>query len=313
MKERTELAHHVYGPVPSRRLGLSLGVDLIPFKTCSYDCLYCQLGKTTEKCVARKEYVDTATVLHQIEKAISLKQRIDYITFSGSGEPTLHSGIGFLIQETKRITTIPVAVITNSSLLYEEAVQEALLHADLVVPSLDAGGEETFHVINRPHDSIQFSDMVEGLERFSQSFKGKLWLEVMFVAGINDSDEALDALRLKLKQIRRDKIQLNTVFRPPADEAARAVGAAWLQRVNDLLGDTAEIVTDFRGNMQDEAVKNDKKRILGLIRRRPVTVSDIIASLGMHRNEVIKLITILEKHALVKPVLFEGRTYYEQM
>ncbi|MCK4584220.1 radical SAM protein, partial [candidate division WOR-3 bacterium] len=132
------MREYIYGPVPSRRLGFSLGVDLVPYKVCTYDCIYCQLGKTTNKTIQRKEYIESREVLLQIKKAISTQQKIDYITFSGSGEPTLNTNIGSLIREIKKITDIPVVVITNGSLLYKESIRKALLPADLVVPSLDA-------------------------------------------------------------------------------------------------------------------------------------------------------------------------------
>jgi len=154
---------YIYGPVPSRRLGFSLGVDLVPYKVCTYDCIYCQLGKTTKKTIQRKEYIESREVLLQIKKAISTQQKIDYITFSGSGEPTLNTNIGSLIREIKKITDIPVVVITNGSLLYKESIRKALLPADLVVPSLDAATAETFYRINRPHPSITFENVVKGL------------------------------------------------------------------------------------------------------------------------------------------------------
>jgi wyosine [tRNA(Phe)-imidazoG37] synthetase (radical SAM superfamily) len=294
-------------------LGLSLGVDLIPFKTCTYDCLYCQLGRTTKKCVSRKEYVDSAAVIDNIQTVLSQKQRIDYITFSGSGEPTLHSGIGSLIRRIKELTAIPVAVITNSSLLNDEAVRDALLLADLVVPSLDAGTEETFHVINRPHGAIQFGYMVDGLARFSHAYAGTLWLEIMFVAGMNDSDEEITALRSVLEKMRFDRIQMNTVFRPPAEKSARPVKVEWLQKERIVLGDKAEIVTDFRGNLQDLKTRNEESRILELVKRRPATVNDMVLSLGIHRNAIIKYVAALEKRGRLHAVQHEKRIYYEAL
>jgi wyosine [tRNA(Phe)-imidazoG37] synthetase (radical SAM superfamily) len=236
---------------------------------------------------------------------------MDYITFSGSGEPTLHKGIGTLICAVKKLTTIPVAVITNSSLLSDAAVHDALMNADLVVPSLDAGTEETFQSINRPHDAIRFNDMVTGLARFSEAFSGQLWLEIMLVRGVNDSDQAVEALYSRLAEIRPRAVQLNTVFRPPAEETAHAVDGARLQRIREKLGSTASIVTEFRGNMQDTSALQGEQRILEFIRRRPATASDLEASLGMHRNEVVKYLVLLEKQGHIKQVAHEERTYYE--
>lgn len=154
---------YTYGPVPSRRLGLSLGIDIVPFKTCSFDCIYCQLGRTTNKTIERKAYVTTTELLTELQVVLKDDEQIDYITFSGSGEPTLNSEIGQMIREIKRITTIPVAVLTNSSLLAQESVQEDLLSADLVIPSLDAVTAETFQKINRPYTGIEISQVVKGI------------------------------------------------------------------------------------------------------------------------------------------------------
>lgn len=313
MKERTETGHYVYGPVPSRRLGLSLGVDLLPYKTCSFNCIYCQLGTTERHCLERSVYHETQTVLAQVQEALSRKQRIDYITFSGSGEPTLHSDIGLLIRRIKDLTDIPVAVITNSSLLHEKSVRESLLPADLVVPSLDAGREATFLAINRPHPAVRFDEMVSGLARFSREFRGTLWLEIMLVAGMNDNNEELEALRLRLKKMRIDKIQLNSVFRPPADTAAVPVKPGRLASIRDLFGERAYVVTDFRGTMQQPLAQRDEARIMELISRRPATVSDIVAALGIHRNEVVKCLSRLEKQHRAKSVQHEERRYYEPL
>ena len=179
----------VFGPVPSRRLGFSLGVDLVPFKTCTLDCVYCQLGPTTHKTLKRKEYIPTEGILPEVEKMLNKGKRVDYITFSGSGEPTLHSGIGKMISRIKRISSIPVAVITNGTLLNQGQVQEDLWAADLVIPSLDAVDERIFQRINRPHASLNTKMIIRGLDDFAGKFPGKIWLEVMLVRGLNDSKE----------------------------------------------------------------------------------------------------------------------------
>ncbi len=164
--------HHVYGPVPSRRLGRSLGVDLVPFKTCSYDCVYCQLGKTSKKTIDRKEYVAIEDVLEELERKLRFEPFPDYISLAGSGEPTLNLGIGRLISRIKRLTTVPIAVLTNGSLLWMPEVQESLMDADVVLPSLDAGDEIAFRYVNRPHKSISFETMAQGLIDFTAVFTG---------------------------------------------------------------------------------------------------------------------------------------------
>ena len=177
------MSNYIFGPVPSRRLGRSLGVDLVPFKTCTYDCIYCQLGRTTNKTIQRKEWVPLDDVVTELETKLSSQP--DYITLSGSGEPTLYSRTGELIDRIKAVTNVPVAVLTNGSLLWNQEVRARLMNADLVVPSLDAGDEAMFRAVNRPHEDISFERMLQGLIDFRHEFQGKYWLEVFLLAGHN--------------------------------------------------------------------------------------------------------------------------------
>ena len=181
----TRTSRHVYGPVPSRRLGRSLGVDLVPFKTCSYDCIYCQLGRTTNKTTERKEYVPVDDVLEELAEKLRSEPGPDYVGLAGSGEPTLHARIGDLIAGIKRLTSVPVAVLTNGSMLWRSDVRAGIAEADLVMPSLDAGTPRRFERVNRPHRDISFEKMVDGLVTFCAVFRGKVWLEVFVLAGIN--------------------------------------------------------------------------------------------------------------------------------
>ena len=180
--------HYVYGPVPSRRLGRSLGVDLVPYKVCSYDCIYCQLGRTKNKTIERKPYIPGATILDQVRQKLQEGVSADYITVAGSGEPTLNSEIGRLIHDIKKHTEIPVAVLTNSSLLGDSRVREAIVEADVVLPSLDAYDQKAFEAINRPHPEIPFEAMVEGLMAFRKAYGGEIWLEVFVLDGINATE-----------------------------------------------------------------------------------------------------------------------------
>ena len=173
---------HVFGPVPSRRLGRSLGVDLVPLKVCSYDCIYCQLGRTTCKTVGRKEWVSMDAVLDELKRKLAC--RPDYITLSGSGEPTLHSRLGEIIEHIQAMTKVPVAVLTNGSWLWQRGVREALTLADVVMPSLDAGDELLFQAVNRPHPEITFEKLVSGLEQFRREFSGQYWPEVLLLAAV---------------------------------------------------------------------------------------------------------------------------------
>lgn len=302
---------HIYGPVPSRRLGFSLGVDIIPFKTCSLDCIYCQLGPTSRKTIRRKEYFSSARILSQIKKKISSGQRIDYITFSGSGEPTLNTAIGKLIREIKKITSIPVAVLINSTLISQKSVRKALMAADLVVPSLDAATQEAFVQVNRPHSSLNIDKIIKGLQMFRQEFKGSIWLEIMLVKGVNDSPSHLRKLKDAAASINPDIIQLNTVIRPPAEKFARPLILRELEKLKKLFGENCEIIAEFDKKAQIPASENLERAIFSLIQRRPVTLSDISASLGKHKNEIIKYLNFLLEEDKIKLVIHKGLKYYE--
>jgi wyosine [tRNA(Phe)-imidazoG37] synthetase (radical SAM superfamily) len=302
---------HIYGPVPSRRLGFSLGVDILPYKTCTLDCIYCQLGPTPKKTVQQEEYFSSDRILAQIKKALLSGQRIDYITFSGSGEPTLNAALGKLIRKIKKITDIPMAVLTNSTLLKDARVRKALQLADLVVPSLDAAAQEEFIEVNRPHASLKIEDLIDGLKKFRQEFKGQIWLEIMLVKGKNDSPAHIKKLKAAVEEIEPDRIQLNTVIRPPAEEFAQALSSKELEKIKEIFGKNCEIIADFSNKDQFPQGKNLEDRILSIIQRRPVTLLDISTSLGKHHDEILKCLNPLIKNGLIKSVIHKDKTYYE--
>ena len=310
MREKNDLIH-LYGPVPSRRLGFSLGLDIIPFKTCSLDCIYCQLGRTTKKTVQRRHYFTPSVILHQIQKALDSGKKIDYITFSGSGEPTLNSIIGRLIKDIKKMTSIPVAVLTNSTLISRKNVRKELIDADLVVPSLDAAASEVFITINRPHPSLKLKEIIEGLISFRQESKGSLWLEIMLVKGINDSPRHIQKLIKAIYRMKPDKVQLNTVVRPPAEEFAQALSLKEMERIKKVLNSPCEIIADFRQKEQIPSSQNLEEAVFLMIQRRPVTIADISVTLGKHQNEVVKYTHFLSKKGKIKTVFHKGLTYYE--
>jgi len=302
---------HIYGPVPSRRLGYSLGVDILPFKTCSLDCIYCQLGNTERKTVQRKKYFDVEAILGQIKNAIASGKHIDYITFSGSGEPTLNVFIGKLIREIKKNTSIPVAVLTNSTLLSQKSVQNALSEADLVVPSLDAATQEIFDRMNRPHSSLRIQSIIHGLIKFSQEFSGKIWLEILLVKGVNDSPTHIKELKKVISRINPDKIQLNTVVRPPAENSALPLSPRELEKIRKFFGKKAEVIAEF-DKIQHRQISHDlKDAILAMVARRPVTLADMSKSLGKHKNELIKYCEILLEEGKIRLVIHEDKKYYE--
>lgn len=304
---------YIFGPVPSRRLGMSLGVDIVPFKTCTFDCIYCQLGVTTDKCVQRQNYVPKEAVLDELRGILDREtDRVDFITFSGSGEPTLNSEIGEIIGQIKAFTRVPIAVLTNGSLLYRDDVRRDLSEADLVVPSLDALTADTFAKVNRPHKSLTVELIIGGLERFTQEFEGRIWLEIMLVRGINDSPEELKQTADLVRDLKVDKIHLNTVDRPPAEESALAVTAEEMRSIMNMFDSRAEVIVDFDKLVNHEVHGEDVEReVVSLLKRRPCTVDDISDSLGIHRNEVIKYVNHLIRNRSIKRLKHGNKWYYE--
>ncbi len=300
----------VYGPVPSRRLGFSLGVDVLPLKTCTLDCLYCQLGPTERRTCRRQSYFPPAEVLGQIRRALRSGERIDYITFSGSGEPTLNKDLGDLIRSVKAMTSVPVAVLTNGTLLYRKSVRQDLLAADLVVPSLDAATAAMFRSVNRPHPLLTAERILEGLRKFREEYKGRLWLEIMFVKGVNDSADHLLALKKAVDVIHPDLVHINTVVRPPAYRKARALSAQELDKIRAGFGDRAEVVASFGKKGQRKGLSGLEKSVATMVRRRPVTADDISAALGRHRDEVLKALSRLVEAGKVRPVGHGRKTFY---
>ena len=302
----------LYGPVPSRRLGFSLGVDILPFKTCSMDCVYCQLGSVPGTVVRRREYVPVAEVLDEIRSALAGGRRIDAVTFSGSGEPTLHSGIDRIIRGIKGMTSIPVVVLTNSSTLTSPAGRKAIAKADIIVPSLDAATEGVFARINRPHESLTAAKIIDGLVELRKTFRGKIWLEIMLVKGVNDGPAHLRALKKAVERIRPDRVQLNTVVRPPAERTARALSPAGMERIRKFFGEKAAVIASFKETGQSGGTEDRVAAILATAGRRPVTAADLSRSLGVPAAVIRDLAARLEREGLLRSVRHGGRTYYEK-
>lgn len=308
MKENKK-KEYVFGPVPSRRLGRSLGIDLVPFKTCSYDCLYCQVGFTTEKTIQRKKFVPLDEILTELAGKLPCKP--DYITLSGSGEPTLYSQCGELIRRIKETTNTPVAVITNGSTLAMADVRAELSRADLVVPSLDAGDQETFQRINRPCSDIKFDEMLDGLVKFRDEYSGQYWLEVFFIAGINDSEEQVSKIADCIKKIRPDKVQINTVSRPPADSSVQAVPKSRLEEIAGVIHENAEVIADYNKIENEARGHRQSSDVFEMIKRRPCSVEDISAGLGINRLEVLKYIEMLVDEKKIETYWYNDRNFYK--
>jgi wyosine [tRNA(Phe)-imidazoG37] synthetase (radical SAM superfamily) len=303
-------SNHIYGPVPSRRLGFSLGVDLVPAKICSYDCIYCQIGPTRQTITARKPYISCKTIIDELFLFLSAHPAPDYITLGGSGEPTLNSDIGRIIEKIKAEINVPVAVLTNGSLLSASSVREDLRQADVVLPSFDACDPEMFARINRPDPDIGFAQMAEGLIAFRQMYPGLIWLEIFFVPGINVEDVHAKAFKRWIDQIRPDKVHLNTAIRPTAEKDVAAAAFADLERIRDQLGPVAEIIVPFGKDGSQRLNTDIQKDLMAILSRRPCTLPDLSAVLGIHRLELIKHLEALTREKRVKTATQSDKTYY---
>jgi len=301
---------YVYGPVASRRLGSSLGVDLVPRKTCDYDCVYCQIGRTAVKTTRRDVYVPTDEVLEQLERKLLHESGIDYITFAGSGEPTLHSELGEIIAGIRRMCALPIAVITNGSLLGDAGVAAACARADLVVPSLDAADEKTFRAVNRPCGELNLQDVVAGMASFRKAFRGSIWLEIMLVKGLNSDEQQVRGLSSLIGKISPDRVQLNTVVRPPAETTALPLGEAELDRLAALLGAGVDAVPRSSHAAPVFSLGARPQKILHVVRRRPCTADDVAKALGANISEAMKLLVRMEEEGILESRIQEGKTFY---
>ena len=304
---------HIFGPVPSRRLGVSLGIDPVPEKVCSYDCVYCEVGRTTLHTNERKEYISARDILAELNQFMkSRKQHIDYITFSGSGEPTLNSKIGEMIREIKRLYTVPVAVLTNGSLLSNPEVREELLPADVVIPSLDAAIDKYFVRVNHPCCNISADDVVEGIARFSREFEGHLWLEILIVKGVNDSEENFKAVAKAVGYINPEKVQIGTVARPPGEGFAAPVPLETLQYLCKIISKDAEIVGDF--SIPEEVLREQIAlidRVKNLLAIRACTFDEMTESLAVDPRTLRKLLDHLSETGQLSSRVFGETRYYK--
>ncbi len=292
---------YLYGPVPSRRLGFSLGVDLVPFKTCSLDCVYCQLGRTTNLTIDRKEYSPTGEIIDELNQYLKSSPSLDFITFSGSGESTLHSRLGEMIGLVKEnYPQYKVAVLTNGTLFCRGEVREEVKRADLLVPSLDAVSEPVFKRLNRPHHGLNLEEIISGLIQLRNEFEGEIWLEVFIVPNLNDSETELQVLKEAIERINPDKVQLNTLDRPGAESWVVAARKERLEKIASYLP-RAEVIAKFPSEKKTGAYSKDiEASIVSTLKRRPCTALDLSRILNLHPNEVNKYLHALLEEEKVK-------------
>ena len=288
----------VFGPVPSRRLGQSLGIDPVPLKTCNWNCVYCQLGRTIPLMNERRDFFPREEMVAEVKEALASHQPgdIDWVTFIGSGETTLHAGIGWMIRQVKLLTDLPIAVITNGSLLYLPEMRSELSPADAVLPSLDAGNARLYRKINRPHPDITFERLVDGLVAFREEYQGKLWIEVMLVGGLNDTEAALKEIATILKRIRPDEVHILQPERPPVETWVQPADEEGLLRARAILGDIARVIHPASGLFDLSGNESLADAVVGIITRHPMREDELVETLKhFSPGEVTATLLELEK------------------
>ena len=305
---------HLFGPVPSRRLGISLGVDLVPHKVCTLNCIYCECGATTKLTIKRKEYIPYDRTIKELDDYLNHHAVPDYITFSGSGEPSLNSRIGDIINYIKKnYPKIKVAVLTNASLFFLDEVRESLMLADVVLPSLDAATREAFLSLNRPHAALDHQEHIESLIKFRKEFKGLIWLEIFLLKGYNTDPKNLTALKKAIEKIEADSVQLNTLDRPGVLTDLKALSNMELEKIkNDWALKNVEIIAPVLNREQKGSFRQDIENIiLETISRRPCTLADLSHILNIHENEINKYLSTLEAKNRIETLNMERGLFYQ--
>jgi len=300
----------LFGPVHSRRLGLSLGIDVVPMKTCTYNCIYCQLGHTTEQTIVRREYVPANEVIDELAAFLEHRGEADYLTFSGSGEPTLHSKLGEMIRRARQMTATPVAVLTCGALLFDPQVRADLRAAHVVLPSLNSASPATFRAINRPHGKLRIQEIIKGLEMFRQEYHGKLWLEIMFMQGVNDNAEEIALLKNAIVKIKPDKVHLNTVVRPPSEAGVQSLSEARLQEIAEALGPPAEVIAEMPPVSKPSSASPLISEVENLLARHPATREQIAEYLHHQPEQIQQTLDSLVATGKIEVRTHRGREYF---
>jgi wyosine [tRNA(Phe)-imidazoG37] synthetase (radical SAM superfamily) len=289
---------YLFGPVPSRRFGRSLGIDLTPYKTCSQDCVFCQLGRTTHRTVRRKEYVPLDSVVEEISDWLSADGEADYITLSGSGEPTLHARFGEVLELIRSNSRLPAVLLTNGSLFHLPEVRQEARRADIVKISLSAWDQPSYEWVNRPHLDLRFDQIIDGQKAFRDRFRGEIWMEVFLIMGMNSTPADVARISTLAAQIRPDRIHLNSAVRPPAEEFVAPLSLEKLAALTRIFDPPAEVIAEFQAKERKER-HGSLEKIHGMLERRPCTADEIAHVFGMHINEVLKYLGKLAREGRV--------------
>lgn len=300
---------HIFGPAPSRRFGRSLGVDLTPMKTCTMDCVFCQLGRTTRRTAQRRAYVPTADVKAELTRWSRERTPADYVTLSGAGEPTLHADFGEILAYAAEATSLPAALLTNGSLLYRKEVRAAARQARVVKASLCAWDEASYRRIHRPHPRCSFEQHMAGLRAFREKYAGKIWLEVFLIEEINTAIEAVERIARRAESVAPDRIHLNFAARPPAETFVHAPRRARLEALAALFRPRATVIDEYARATVPE-LRLDEARVLDLLRRRPCTLRQLAAAFERHPNEISKYLGHLSRAGQIGEQRIGGETFY---
>jgi len=304
---------YLFGPVPSRRLGISLGIDILPPKTCTFDCVYCEVGKTTQRTRRRCDYVPKGEVLRELHDYLSSDPHPipEVLTFSGSGEPTLHRSLGEMISEVKEMTLIPVAVITNSSLLFLPQVRDDVMHADIILPSLDAVSDKVFRKLNRPEPTIKVDLIISGLYLLRQEYRGQIWLEILIVSRFNDSPQELEKLAKVASDLNPDRVQIHTASRPSPVNDVEPASMETLRTLASAIGPHAQVVGDIKPSNPEIRTEGDlSTEIFNVICKRPGRVKDVTAVTGIENHTVAALLEKMVHSGHIKKRLHNDAEYY---
>ena len=302
---------YIFGPVPSRRLGFSLGIDLVPYKTCNFNCIYCECGKTTCLTNERKEFFPVKEIIKELDSYLKNSDyKIDYITFSGAGEPLLYSKICEIIYFLKsKYSQYKLALLTNGALFYKSEIIKEVEKLDLIIPSLDAVTENIFKKINRPHKDLSIEKIISGLIELRKKYLKKIYLEIFFVKGLNDSDDEVFKLKKVVEKINPDKIQLNTIDRPPAEVSIEPVSKKRITEIRNFFGKNAEIVSSKITHKKSINSYNEST-IINCLQKRPLTLEDLISVTGLHVNEINKILRKLENRGKIEKIKGERGIFY---